>query len=93
MNANPNPKGTKTMKTTETCEMVACPRCGGEKRILTFSYVMGGICFKCHGVGKVTAEAAEKYEAWKRWKLSKVAADVAHAEMEHAYAKAIYDAE
>lgn len=38
---------------SEIFETVTCSRCGGEGRILTFSNVLGGICFRCNG-GKVT---------------------------------------
>ena len=29
-----------------------CKRCGGEGRILTYSYVHNGICLRCDGTGK-----------------------------------------
>ena len=33
-----------------------CKRCGGEGRILTYSYVHNGICLRCNGTGKECAK-------------------------------------
>lgn len=35
-----------------------CDRCNGEGRIRSFNHVLGGICFKCQGSGKVDRKPA-----------------------------------
>lgn len=37
-----------------------CPRCEGKGEISAFKNVLGGVCFKCHGAGKVKASAYKK---------------------------------
>jgi hypothetical protein len=50
-------------------EMSECARCGGEGRINAYGHVHGGVCFGCHGGGRVYtrtgAAAVKKANAWK----------------------------
>lgn len=41
-------------------ETVTCSRCGGEGRILTYSNVEGGICFKCGGSKRTFTARGER---------------------------------
>ncbi len=38
--------------TADIFETVTCSRCGGEKRLIQYSNVLGGTCFKCGGAGR-----------------------------------------
>lgn len=44
-------------------EKSECSRCGGEGRLIGFSHVHGGVCFKCNGKGRVlTRSGAAAYK-------------------------------
>jgi hypothetical protein len=42
-----------------------CPRCGGIGHIPGFSHVMGGMCFKCGGSGKILPPSDSKVQREK----------------------------
>jgi len=48
---------TKTKATQVTYE---CPRCCGSGNIGAFAHVMGGVCFRCQGHGRVSGRTAKE---------------------------------
>lgn len=53
-------------KAHEIFESATCWKCGGSGRIITFSHVLGGVCFACDGIGhKLTTRGAKDYQAWR----------------------------
>lgn len=41
-----------------------CERCGGTGTIRGFSHVLGGVCFKCGGSGRLPGQAPRRSEKW-----------------------------
>lgn len=45
---------------TKSPGQYSCGRCSGQGRIRAFSHVLGGVCLKCHGTGRVETKPAAK---------------------------------
>jgi len=41
-----------------------CPRCAGKGQIPGYGHVLGGVCFKCGGSGKVPFRAVSTKPKW-----------------------------